>query len=97
MTAKDNSILEKVKSIASILIVAGMIATPIIYVVSIKTDIALAQTTNKTQDEEIATLQFNSEYSVKLMETVAEKNHIDADSIRIQVQKKMDFLKQKAK
>ncbi len=97
MSAKDNSILEKVKSIASILIVAGMIATPIIYVVSIKTDIALAQTTNKTQDEEIATLQFNSEYSVKLMETVAEKNHIDADSIRIQVQKKMDFLKQKAK
>ncbi len=97
MTVKDNNLIDKAKSLAVILGLAAMIATPIIYVVSIKTDIALAQTINNQQDRDIADLQFNSEYSVKLMETVAEKNHIDAGVIKAQVQKRIDFLKQQTK
>lgn len=77
--------------IIGVLTILGMIVTPVLYINGIKTDVALASQKNITQDSDISNLGFKADYLVKLVVMIAEKNNIDADAIKKEVENKTNY------
>lgn len=78
-----------VSQLSAVLGLIALIAGGVIYVTNIKTNVAVQEKQVEVNTKDISELKFDNRYMVRLVEKISEKNNIDIERTKLEVEQRL--------